>query len=214
MSKLDVYLEIGAKRVFACAVDWPGWCRSGKTEDAAIEALLSYAPRFAPVAAAAGDRLPEFAAVTVAERVPGDATTDFGAPGKVPELDRVAIEDQEAARLTRYYEAAWALLEDVAANSPQELRKGPRGGGRDRDHVVQHTLNAERAYASKLGLKLKAPELEDRDAVLAFRSTLAEVIRSGAPDADPVKGWPLRYGVRRIVWHVLDHAWEIEDRRA
>ena len=214
MKKLDVYLEIGAKRVFACAADWPGWCRSGKTEDAAVEALLSYAPRFAPVAAAASDRLPEFAAATVTERVPGDATTDFGAPGKVPGLDRTTIGDEEAARLGRYYEAAWALLDEVAANSPQELRKGPRGGGRDRDKVVRHTLDAERSYATKLGLRLKAPALEDRDAVLASRGALAEVIRSRAPDADPVKGWPLRYGVRRIVWHVLDHAWEIEDRRA
>jgi hypothetical protein len=24
--------------------------------------------------------------------------------------------------------------------------------------------------------------------------------------------WPARYYVRRAAWHVLDHAWEIEDR--
>jgi hypothetical protein len=24
--------------------------------------------------------------------------------------------------------------------------------------------------------------------------------------------WPPRYVVRRAAWHVLDHAWEIEDR--
>jgi hypothetical protein len=26
------------------------------------------------------------------------------------------------------------------------------------------------------------------------------------------KGWPPRYAARRIAWHALDHAWEIEDR--
>lgn len=212
--QLEVYLEVGAKRVFACAVDWPGWCRSGKTEEAAIEALLAYAPRFAPIAAAAGDTLPEMSAgdVRVLERVQGNATTDFGAPDKAAQIDLAPVSEAGAARLAAYYEAAWTLLDEVAAHAPHELRKGPRGGGRDRDHVVQHTLNAERSYASKLGLRLPAPDVEDRDAVLAFRAALAVTIRAGAPHADPAKAWPLPYAVRRIVWHVVDHAWEIQDR--
>lgn len=215
MKQLDISMEIGAKRVFACAVGWPGWCRSGKTEDAAIQALLAYAPRYAPVAAAVGDKLPSVGegVVNVVERVTGDATTDFGAPHKVTDTDRTPLAANEPERLACYYEASWALLESVAAGSPQGLRKGPRGGGRDRDKVVQHTLNAERAYASKLGLKLKAPDLADREAVLGFRAAISQAIRAGAPGTDPVKGWPLRYAVRRIVWHVMDHAWEIEDRR-
>jgi hypothetical protein len=32
----------------------------------------------------------------------------------------------------------------------------------------------------------------------------------GAPLA--ATGWPARYGARRIAWHALDHAWEIQDR--
>lgn len=32
----------------------------------------------------------------------------------------------------------------------------------------------------------------------------------GAPVVE--KGWPPRYAARRIAWHVLDHAWQIEDR--
>lgn len=79
--------------------------------------------------------------------------------------------------------------------------------------MVRHTLAAERSYAIKLGLKLTEPDLADRDAVLAFRAAISEAIAGGAPGADAEKGWPLRYAVRRIVWHVLDHAWEIEDRR-
>jgi hypothetical protein len=30
-----VYLEVETLRVFACSVDCPGWCRSGKDEAAA-----------------------------------------------------------------------------------------------------------------------------------------------------------------------------------
>jgi len=46
----DVFVEMGSKRVFACAYDWPGWCRSGKDEASALAALATYAPRYAPVA--------------------------------------------------------------------------------------------------------------------------------------------------------------------
>jgi hypothetical protein len=28
----------------------------------------------------------------------------------------------------------------------------------------------------------------------------------------PGDGRPPRYAIRRIAWHVLDHAWEIEDK--
>ena len=78
---LAVYLEVGQKRVFACALDWPGWCRSGKTEALALEGLAAYATRYAAVAREAGlpfqgSPAPTF---TVVERLPGTGTTDFGA---------------------------------------------------------------------------------------------------------------------------------------
>ncbi|MEY2437652.1 MAG: hypothetical protein QOF97_2488, partial [Acidimicrobiaceae bacterium] len=31
-----------------------------------------------------------------------------------------------------------------------------------------------------------------------------------APDLP--KGWAYRYAARRIAWHALDHAWEMQDR--
>jgi len=33
-----------------------------------------------------------------------------------------------------------------------------------------------------------------------------------APLKAPDRSWPPRYAARRIAWHALDHAWEIEDR--
>jgi hypothetical protein len=66
---IPVYLEAGAKKVFACSIDFPGWCRSGKDEEAALEALADYAPRYAEVAKLAKAAFPAKAEVEVTERV-------------------------------------------------------------------------------------------------------------------------------------------------
>jgi len=119
----------------------------------------------------------------------------------------------EAERLAALVSAAWAAFDGVVAGAPGALRKGPRGGGRDRDKIVDHVLGAEAAYVRKLGLRLPQPDPNDRAAVTAFRRAIIETLRkpsSGGPLTE--KGWPQRYAARRIAWHVLDHAWEIEDR--
>ncbi|HEX9540240.1 MAG TPA: hypothetical protein VGA04_18930, partial [Streptosporangiaceae bacterium] len=107
----------------------------------------------------------------------------------------------------------WATFDEVAAASPAELRKGPRGGGRDRDKLVDHVIGAETAYARKLGVKLKQPAIDDIAAIEALREAIAAVV--GAPSGgSPVvpSGWTTRYAARRIAWHVLEHAWEMQDR--
>jgi len=98
----DVYLEVGKRRVFACAVDWPGWCRAGKTEEAALSALGAAAPRFALVCPRAGiafDASSAAARLEVVERVPGTATTDFGALDVPCGLDGEPLTAHEAGRL-------------------------------------------------------------------------------------------------------------------
>ena len=80
---IEVYLEIGQTRTFAGAPDWPGWCRSGRDEAAALQALCDYGPRYAR--ALQTTRLPfrapsEASAFVVVERLTGNATTNFGAP--------------------------------------------------------------------------------------------------------------------------------------
>ena len=109
--------------------------------------------------------------------------------------------------------AAWATLDKVAEASPAELRKGPRGGGRDRDKMLDHVLGAEAAYARKVGVKHPQPELGDRKAIKALRDDLAEALGGASDGSPPIpKGWPPRYALRRITWHVLDHVWEMQDR--
>jgi hypothetical protein len=198
-------------------VDWPGWARSGKDPDAALEALADYAERYAVVADEAGKRFARTAGdLTVVERVPGNATTSFGAPGVVPRLDREPLTPHQAHKQVDLLVASWAVLDRVARKSPATLRKGPRGGGRDRDKMLQHVIGAEAGYARQVGVKHKEPQLGDAKAVTALRDDLVTVLRAaraGEPMREDGKGWPPRYAVRRIAWHVLDHAWEMEDRR-
>ena len=196
-----VCLETGGHLSFASALDWPGWSRSGRGEEAAVEMLRAYASRYAPVVRAAGVEPPDPARAEVVERLRGSATTDFGVPEAIAEV-----------------EAGWELFDQVVAGAPASLRKGPRGGGRDRDAIVDHVVGAEvEMYARKLALRLPRPALDDHAARAAARTAIANALRAAA-GSDPYsagsKGWPPRYAIRRIAWHVLDHAWEVEDRSA
>ncbi|MBG0829841.1 hypothetical protein HS041_18920 [Planomonospora sp. ID67723] len=206
-----VYLEIGPKRVFACSAEWPGWCRIGKSEEAALETLTLYAPRYRVVAERAG-LVFEPGDPVVVERTGGGATTDFGAIETIPELDSAPVGEDESRRATALLRAAWELFGETAAGSPQELRKGPRGGGRDRDKMVDHVIEAERSYARKIGVRHKP--FRDAEGLAAMRAEIAEVL-SRPSDGGPLEpgGWPARYAVRRMAWHVIDHTWEMQDRR-
>ena len=214
---IPVYVEAGDKKVFACSVDFPGWCRSAKTEELALEALAAYDPRYAEVAQRAKAAFPAPARAgerfEVVERIKGKGATDFGIPHEIPEADGEPLTARQATRQVELMRAAWAVLDKVAKASPAELRKGPRGGGRDRDKMLAHVLGAEAAYARQVGVKLPPPEVGDRKAIKALRDELAEALGGASDGSRPTpKGWPPRYAVRRIAWHVLDHAWEMQDR--
>jgi hypothetical protein len=214
-SATPVYAEVGKRRTFVSARDWPGWCRAGKDEEAALTALAEYAPRYRVVVEEAGVRFPASVAraFDVVEHLPGDATTDFGAPGKVAAGDHDALTAAQARRQAALVEAAWTVFDRVVAGAPATLRKGPRGGGRDRDQVVDHVLGAEASYARTLGVRHPAPAQDDTEAIAALRADILDALRAArSGEARTPKGWPPRYAARRIAWHVLDHAWEIEDK--
>jgi hypothetical protein len=195
-----VYLENGKTWTFACALDWPGWCRRGKGEEAALEALLDYAPRYRKVAGR-GWKPGE---LEVIGRIPGDATTDFGAPHIVGPWDEKALTKAAREEQLDLLQRCWTYFDKVVAGAPASLRKGPRGGGRDRDKMVDHVREAERAYAPKAGVRVppRTPWPEHRELIV-------DGLRDGVAEDT---AWPLPYVVRRMAWHVLDHAWEIEDR--
>jgi hypothetical protein len=200
MTGLRIGIERGSTWSFASALDWPGWCRRGKGEEEAVDCLLDYAPRYKKVAG----RSLRVGTPEVVGRVKGNATTDFGAPGVPGPWDDEPFDGREAARQVRLLRAAWAAFDDAVAAAPAVLPKGPRGGGRDRDGIVEHVREAERSYARKLGVRLppRTQWEEQRDAI-------AEALRGGS---DSGGAWAPRYLIRRTAWHVLDHAWELEDK--
>jgi hypothetical protein len=213
MTAVDVHLEAGRTRTFASAVAWPGWSRSAPArggEQAALEALASYADRYAVVVALAGQQLPADPVLRVIEHAPGTSTTDFGAPDVPASVDAVPLPQAERDRQVDLLVAAWAHLDDVVAGAPEQLRKGPRGGGRDRDEVLRHVVEAERAYARKVGVKHRPFDPHDRAARDAMRAELVAVLRP----ASTGHAWMPAYFLRRAAWHVLDHAWEIQDKSA
>jgi hypothetical protein len=219
-SRIAVCLEVTPKQAVASALDWPGWCRAGRDESAALEALASYAGRYRPVAGQAGVTFPSTVVFEVVERAPGGPATAFAAPEcrrPFPQVtakpERATVMPAAARRLADLVTAVWATFEEIASASPAELRKGPRGGGRDRDQLIDHVIGAETAYARKLGVKLKRPAMGDAAAIEELRAAIADVV--GAPsDGSPVvpNGWTTRYAARRIAWHILEHAWEMQDQ--
>ncbi len=194
-----VYLELGRSQVFASALDWPGWCRRGRGEAGALAALAASADRYGRVAG------PGFAPgpLEVVGRVAGGAGPDFGAPMSRTPWDEEPLDPAEAHRFATLLEAAWLAFDSAVAMAPSALRRGPRGGGRDRDAIAEHVREAERTYARKVELRLPP-----RTPWSAQREALASTVRAGGP----MGAWTLRQAVRRGAWHVLDHAWEIEDR--
>jgi hypothetical protein len=222
-NKIDVYLEIGKKKTFAGAIDWPGWCRSARDEASALEALVHYGPRYARVLH--GTRLdfqvPGDASVfAIVERLQGDATTDFGAPGQSPSHDALPVDRAELRRFQELLEACWrAFDEAVQAAGGRELSKGPRGGGRDLARIVRHLMDSDAGYLSAVGWKLDKGNAGDAGADMArIRREILSALDASAAGEIPAIGprggvrWTPRYFVRRLAWHALDHAWEIEDR--
>jgi hypothetical protein len=194
-----VYFEEGANSVFAVSLEWPGWCRRAQTSELAIAALDDYRDRYAKVVTSSF----EPGAFEIIGTTTGDATTDFGAPGAHGVWDETPLGERELVRQIAVLQDCWNYFDLVVENAPAELRKGPRGGGRDRDAIADHVREAERAYCSRVGFRVapRTPWDEQRDVVVT-------TLKAAAPEAK----WPAAYAIRRCAWHVIDHAWEIEDK--
>jgi hypothetical protein len=213
-TRIAVAVESAPKRTFASAIDWPGLARSGKTLPAALESIAGYLGRYEVVARAAGEPFPSGnVEIAAGETGDGGSGTEFGVPSRVTEADRRPMSAADADRLARLVAAAWQRFDDAAAAAPEELRKGPRGGGRDRTKIVAHVVESDWSYAREIGVRVRQPDPGDLGAVTALREAMLAVLRlpsDGSPLAD--RKWTARYAAHRIAWHALDHAWEIEDR--
>ena len=215
---IRVMVERGKKkRVVAVAFDWPGWDRSAKTEEGALQVLDAYRPRYAKVAALAG-LADEFAAageLSVVERTEGNGMTDYyGVSGRSAGPEQEQMTEAECERKIALLQAAWAYFDDVAARVSPELREGPRGSGRDRDRIIRHVHGTEiQENGKKVGVRSPVDAWKDPETLRAHREALVNGIREFNA-IGPAAGswWTVQFLIRRTAWHMLDHAWEMEDR--
>jgi hypothetical protein len=223
MISINVSVEIGKKNAFAGAVDWPGWCRGGKDENTALLALLEYGPRYAQVMGRSEIKFQvptDTSDFVITERHVGNSTTDFGAPAIMLDADQVPIDQMELERLQTLLGVCWIAFDRALQQAAdKELRKGPRGGGRELDKIIEHIIEADRGYLSRLAWKhQREPGVLPEEELTLTRQAILNALKIGVKGELPEQGprggiiWPPLYFVRRVAWHVLDHTWEIEDR--
>jgi len=217
-----VYLEEGAKRTFAAALDWPGWCRQGPGETDALAALLAYSPRYASILAGTGLGFAapkDLSQLVVVERLPGTASTDFGALSVAPTVDHERSCDAATIlRFEKILSAGWQAFDRVVESAREKtLTTGPRGGGRPLEAIVRHVIEADASYLGAVGWK--APKTNGPgERLTGSRAAILAALKASATGEIPSKGprggarWTARYFVRRVAWHVVAHAWEIERR--
>jgi hypothetical protein len=214
---IRIALEAGpkGKKTVAYAPAWPGLERGAKTEAAAIERLHSYLPRYAPIAKLAGlDN--EFTASTtfeIGERYPGTGSTDFwGISFAFSGFDKQEMTSEELERELMLMQACWTVFDDVRSRVSAELKKGPRGGGRDRDQIIRHVLANEFDWSPKRGEQYPVGVMLTAEEVQAHRETYVSAIRDFHAEGKLAGKWPLRYLIRHTAYHTLDHTWEMEDK--
>lgn len=216
-NQIRVTLEIGpkGKRVVAVAPDWPGLERGAKTAEAAIERLLAYVPRYAPVAKLAEMEaaFTDITSVDVVEQYPGTGSTDFwGVSFAFSSIDKQESTGETFERDLALLQACWAFFDNVRRRVSAELQRGPRGGGRDRDRIVRHVVLNEVDWAKGLGVPAAHEGMLTEQEVTAHRTAFLDGLRTFHAQGKMARKWPLRYLIRHTAYHNLDHAWEMEDK--
>lgn len=215
---MAVVLEIGpkGKRVVAAAYEWPGLDRWGRSEDDALGKLAGYVARYRSVAERAG-LAPAFESqevFEVVERYAGNTSTDYWGIAHVSSaIETAVLSDAELDRRLALMEACWAHFDDVAGRVSAELRPGPRGGGWTRDAIVRHVvLNEPEQFTRKVEVRSSKEMVLTPAGLAAHRSDTLEAIRAYNAEGKSARTWSIQFLIRRICHHVLDHAWEMEDR--
>ncbi len=215
--ELRLILEMGKKRrVVAGAMDWPGLDRWGTSEDSAVERLLSYVPRYAGVAERAGlaSEFEGARTVEVVERVPGSSSTDFWGFAHVPsQIEGEVLSPADLERRLDLLRACWAYFDDTAARVSPELRPGPRSAGRSRAQIIRHVyMNEPEQWSRKVEVRTPLDDVLTPEGLASHRNAYLDGIRAYNAEGKPARTWPIQFLVRRTAHHVMDHAWELEDR--
>ena len=215
---LRLILEIGTKgrRVVAAATDWPGLDRWGRDDDDAIAKLAAYRSRYLGVAERAGTSttFEGQRTIDVVERYTGSSSTDFWGIAHVPsETERQVLSATDLERRLVLLRACWRYFDDVVARVSEELRPAGRGGGRARGQIVRHTYGTEpNQFSRKVEVRTPLDGVLTPDGLIAHREAYLDAIRAYNAQGKPARTWPIQFLIRRTAQHMLDHAWELEDR--
>ena len=213
-------IEHGPKdrKAVAFSLDWPGWSRGAKSGELALATLEAYRRRYRPVASLAGMAV-EFDAAgpleVVEDRV-GTGSTDFwGISFSPSSAEQGPMDEADLERGITLLRACWAFFDGVAARVSPEMRKGPRGGGRDRDRIIRHTVRTESEdFAKQVGLRIPEGAALTPDGLRRHREAYVAAMRAynAGEVTRRMRSWTLPFLVRHSAFHVLDHAWEMEDK--
>lgn len=206
------------KRAVAFAVEWPGWSRGAKSSDAALDTLESYRERYRPVAALAGlaAEFDDAGALHVVEDRVGTGSTDFWGISFAPcSTEGDPMDEHDLDRRITILRACWAYFDAVAARVSPQLRKGPRGGGRDRDQIIRHTVRSEsEQFAKQVGLRVPEGDALTPEGLARHRQAYVAAMRvyNAGEVKRRMRSWTLAFLLRHSAYHTLDHAWEMEDK--
>ena len=206
------------KRSVAFSIDWPGWSRGARTAELALQTLESYRERYRSIARLAG-MLREFDAAGTLEIVEdklGTGSVDFSGMSFAPSAaEQEPMDEASLQRESTLLRACWAFFDDVAARVSPEMRKGPRGGGRDRDQIIRHTIRTESEdFAKRIGLRIPEEGALTPAGLHQHREAYLAAMRAynAGRISRRMRSWTLPYLIRHSADHMLDHAWEMEDK--
>ena len=202
----------------AFSLDWPGWSRGAKSADLALETLEAYRGRYRPVAGLAG-MAGEFDAAgpleIVEDRV-GTGSVDFYGMSFSPSAtEHGPMSEAQLERGIALLRACWAFFDGVAGRVSPEMRKGPRGGGRDRDRIIRHTIRTEsEEFAKQIGLRIPEEGALTPAGLHQHRESYLAAMQAynAGQVSRRMRSWTLPYLIRHSADHMLDHAWEMEDK--
>jgi hypothetical protein len=206
------------KRSVAFSIDWPGWSRGAKTTELALETLEAYRERYRPVASLAemADEFDAAGPLEIVEDKAGNGSTDFWGISFSPcTAERGPMSEAELERGITLLRACWAFFDGVAARVSPEMRKGPRGGGRDRDRIIRHTIRTESEdFGKQVGLRIPEESALTPEGLRRHREAYPAAMRAyNAGEVERrMRSWTLPFLIRHSAFHVLDHAWEMEDK--
>jgi hypothetical protein len=206
------------RKVAAFAIDWPGWSRGAKSAPEAVELLESYRERYRPITALAGleGELDAGGPLEIVEDHVGTGSTDFWGISFAPSSFEIEpMPADEIERRLSLLEASWRFFDEVAARVSPELAKGPRGGGRSRDEIIRHALGWERAdLVKRVGIVVDPVVPDLAEGLRSHREAYVAALREYNAEGRIPRGrnWTVALLLRHSAFHVLDHAWEMEDK--